>query len=72
MSIFQDFPRELQWMSYLKEWHVRRTRICRLPDYLALFTQLTVLDIPKNTIAELPPEIGEAHKENWLFFSLHI
>lgn len=48
-------------MTYLKEWHVRRTRICRLPDYLALFTQLTVLDIPKNAITELPPEIGESY-----------
>ncbi|CAI5649123.1 unnamed protein product [Oreochromis niloticus] len=56
---WMDFPRELQWMTYLKEWHVRRTRICRLPDYLALFTQLTVLDIPKNAITELPPEIGK-------------
>lgn len=48
-------------MTYLKEWHVRRTRIRRLPDYLALFTQLTVLDIPKNAITELPPEIGESY-----------
>ncbi|XP_039476913.1 leucine-rich repeat-containing protein 2 [Oreochromis aureus] len=56
---WMDFPRELQWMTYLKEWHVRRTRICRLPDYLALFTQLTILDIPKNAITELPPEIGK-------------
>uniref|UniRef100_A0A3Q3IN90 Leucine rich repeat containing 2 n=1 Tax=Monopterus albus TaxID=43700 RepID=A0A3Q3IN90_MONAL len=54
-----DFPRELQWMTYLKEWHVSGTRICRLPDYLARFTQLTVLEIPKNTIAELPPAIGK-------------
>ncbi|KAK1892635.1 Leucine-rich repeat-containing protein 2 [Dissostichus eleginoides] len=56
---WMDFPRELQWMTYLKEWHVRGTRICRLPEYLALFTQLSVLQIPKNTIAELPPEIGK-------------
>ncbi|XP_054467429.1 leucine-rich repeat-containing protein 2 isoform X2 [Anoplopoma fimbria] len=54
-----DFPRELQWMTYLKEWHVSRTKISRLPEYLDLFTQLTVLEIPKNTIAELPPEIGK-------------
>ncbi|KAM9360864.1 leucine-rich repeat-containing protein 2 isoform 1-T2 [Symphorus nematophorus] len=54
-----DFPRELQWMTYLREWHVRGTKIRRLPDYLALFTQLTVLEIPKNAIAELPPEIGK-------------
>ncbi|XP_040897614.1 leucine-rich repeat-containing protein 2 isoform X2 [Toxotes jaculatrix] len=56
---WMDFPRELQWMTYLKEWHVRETRIRQLPDYLALFTQLTVLDIPKNAIAQLPPEIGK-------------
>lgn len=55
----QDFPRELQWMTYLKQWHVRGTRICQLPDYLAQFSQLSVLDLPKNTIRELPPEIGE-------------
>ncbi|XP_067430069.1 leucine-rich repeat-containing protein 2 [Thunnus thynnus] len=54
-----DFPKELQWMTYLKEWHVTETKICKLPDYTALFTQLTVLEIPKNAIAELPPEIGK-------------
>ncbi|XP_056274142.1 leucine-rich repeat-containing protein 2 [Pseudoliparis swirei] len=54
-----DFPGELQWMTYLREWHVSGTRISRLPAFLSLFTQLTVLEIPKNTIAELPPEIGK-------------
>ncbi|XP_026176729.1 leucine-rich repeat-containing protein 2 isoform X2 [Mastacembelus armatus] len=56
---WMDFPKDLQWMTYLKEWHVMGTRICRLPDYLSLFTQLTVMEIPKNAIAELPPEIGK-------------
>ncbi|XP_017288626.1 leucine-rich repeat-containing protein 2 [Kryptolebias marmoratus] len=56
---WMDFPRELQWMSYLQEWHVRGTRIRQLPDYLTLFTQLTVLQIPQNAISELPPEIGK-------------
>ncbi|KAM4745089.1 leucine-rich repeat-containing protein 2 [Anableps anableps] len=56
---WMDFPRELQWTTYLQEWHVRRTRIRQLPDFLALFTQLTVLEIPKNLITELPPEIGK-------------
>ncbi|MEQ2197488.1 hypothetical protein XENOCAPTIV_030176 [Xenoophorus captivus] len=58
-TVLQDFPRELQWMTYLQEWHIQRTRIRRLPDFLALFTQLTVLEIPKNLITELPPEIGK-------------
>lgn len=45
-------------MTYLREWHIRGTQIWQLPDYLALFSQLTVLNLPKNTITELPPEIG--------------
>lgn len=54
-----DFPKELQWMTYLEEWYVRGTKIRQLPDYLALFAQLTILEIPKNAITELPPEIGK-------------
>lgn len=46
-------------MTYLQEWCVRGTRIQQLPDFLPLFTQLTVLDIPKNAIRELPPDVGE-------------
>uniref|UniRef100_A0A3B3YCH9 Leucine rich repeat containing 2 n=1 Tax=Poecilia mexicana TaxID=48701 RepID=A0A3B3YCH9_9TELE len=58
-TVLQDFPRELQWTTYLQEWHVRRTRIRQLPDFLAQFTQLTVLEIPRNLIADLPPQIGK-------------
>lgn len=56
----QDFPPELQWRTYLRAWHVSGTRIRRLPDYLSAFSQLAVLRLPKNAIAELPPEIGES------------
>ncbi|KAM6931360.1 LOW QUALITY PROTEIN: leucine-rich repeat-containing protein 2 [Xenentodon cancila] len=56
---WMDFPKELQWMTYLQEWYIRGTRIRQLPDYLALFTHLIVLEIPKNSISELPPEIGK-------------
>lgn len=55
---WQDFPRELQWMTYLRELHIRGTKIRQLPDYLPQFTQLTVLQIPQNAITELPPEIS--------------
>ncbi|XP_034025413.1 leucine-rich repeat-containing protein 2 [Thalassophryne amazonica] len=57
-----DFPKELQWMTYLQEWHIRGTKIRQLPEYLALFTELTVLEIPKNAITELPPDIGKLSK----------
>nr|XP_054586335.1 leucine-rich repeat-containing protein 2 isoform X1 [Nothobranchius furzeri] len=56
---WMDFPRELQWMTYLREWHIWGTRIRQLPDFLVLFTQLTVLEIAKNAITDLPPEIGK-------------
>lgn len=46
-------------MTYLREWYVTQTRIQRLPDFLALFTRLTVMELPKNQIVELPPEIGD-------------
>lgn len=56
----QDFPRELQWMTYLREWRISGTKIRQLPDYLARFAQLAILHLPKNAIAELPPEISES------------
>uniref|UniRef100_A0A667XCV8 Leucine rich repeat containing 2 n=1 Tax=Myripristis murdjan TaxID=586833 RepID=A0A667XCV8_9TELE len=56
---WMDFPKELQWMTYMREWHVRGTRICRLPEYLPLFSELTVLELPKNALGELPAEIGK-------------
>ncbi|XP_062237215.1 leucine-rich repeat-containing protein 2 isoform X2 [Platichthys flesus] len=54
-----EFPSELRWRTYLREWHVTGTKICRFPEFLSLFTQLVVLQIPKNLIDELPAEIGE-------------
>ncbi|XP_056150169.1 leucine-rich repeat-containing protein 2 [Lampris incognitus] len=54
-----ELPAELQWMTYLREWHIRYTRIRLLPEYLAHFSQLTVLQMPHNALSELPPEIGK-------------
>ncbi|XP_035021218.1 leucine-rich repeat-containing protein 2 isoform X2 [Hippoglossus stenolepis] len=59
---WKEFPGDLRWRTYLREWHVSGTKICRLPEYLSLFTQLLVLQIPKNSIEELPPAIGEDTK----------
>nr|XP_061835970.1 leucine-rich repeat-containing protein 2-like isoform X2 [Nerophis lumbriciformis] len=56
---WKDFPRELQWMTYLREWHVTDTKIQKLPDYLSCFTQLSVLEMPKNDLKELPAAIGQ-------------
>ncbi|XP_068460408.1 leucine-rich repeat-containing protein 2 [Clinocottus analis] len=56
---WRDFPRDLQWRTFLTEWHVSRTRISRLPAFLPLFSRLTVMQIPENTVTQLPPEIGK-------------
>ena len=45
-------------MTYLREWHIRGTRIQQLPDYIMDFQDLTVLEIPKNGLRKLPVEIG--------------
>lgn len=56
---WMSFPKELQWMTYLKEWYVSHTRIQRLPEFLAQFSKLQILDLSKNQICEVPPEIGK-------------
>ncbi|XP_060927548.1 leucine-rich repeat-containing protein 2 [Limanda limanda] len=54
-----EFPSELRWRTYLREWHVTGTKISRFPASLSLFTQLVVLRIPKNLVDQLPAEIGK-------------
>ncbi|KAK7899576.1 hypothetical protein WMY93_020429 [Mugilogobius chulae] len=54
-----SFPKELQWMTYLKEWYVSHTRIQRLPEFLDQFSKLTIMDLGKNQLCEIPPEIGK-------------
>uniref|UniRef100_A0A671KHM3 Leucine-rich repeat-containing protein 2-like n=1 Tax=Sinocyclocheilus anshuiensis TaxID=1608454 RepID=A0A671KHM3_9TELE len=51
-------PEELQYMTYLKEWHIHGTRIPEIPTYIEAFVDLQVLDIPKNGLTKLPTEIG--------------
>ncbi|XP_057686845.1 leucine-rich repeat-containing protein 2 isoform X2 [Corythoichthys intestinalis] len=56
---WKDFPKDLEWKTFLLEWHVSDTKIQKLPDYLASFSLLRVLDLPKNELCELPPGIGQ-------------
>ncbi|KAM6965434.1 leucine-rich repeat-containing protein 2, partial [Aplochiton taeniatus] len=59
---WMELPVELRTMLYLREWHIRGTKIQRLPDYIVQFQDLSVLDIPKNSIEALPVEIGKLFK----------
>lgn len=61
-SDLQKLPEDLQYMTYLKEWHIHRTRIPEIPTYIEAFVDLQVLDVPKNGLTKLPPEIGQSQQ----------
>nr|XP_047936486.1 leucine-rich repeat-containing protein 2 isoform X3 [Anser cygnoides] len=52
-----EFPESLKDQTFLKEWHVSNTLIQTIPDYIALFQDLRVLELSKNQINHLPVEI---------------
>ncbi|XP_031426945.1 leucine-rich repeat-containing protein 2 isoform X2 [Clupea harengus] len=56
---WKEVPATLFEMTYLREWHINATRILKIPEFIAMFQELSVLDIPKNCIDELPAEIGK-------------
>ncbi|XP_061134135.1 leucine-rich repeat-containing protein 2-like isoform X2 [Syngnathus typhle] len=56
---WKDLPKDLEWKTFLLEWHVSGTKIQKLPDYLASFSLLRVLELSKNKLALLPPDIGK-------------
>ena len=58
MFTLQEVPATLFEMTYLREWHINATKILKIPEFIAMFQELSVLDIPKNCIDELPAEIG--------------
>lgn len=58
-SALQKLPEDLQYMTYLREWHIHRTQIQKLPDFIEQFVDLCVLNIPKNKLTQLPAEIGQ-------------
>uniref|UniRef100_A0A8C7VT20 Disease resistance R13L4/SHOC-2-like LRR domain-containing protein n=2 Tax=Oncorhynchus mykiss TaxID=8022 RepID=A0A8C7VT20_ONCMY len=59
---WMELPDNLLDMTYLREWHIRRTKICKLPEWIVQFPDLCVLDIPQNGIDKLPVEIGQLTK----------
>ncbi|XP_060787852.1 leucine-rich repeat-containing protein 2 isoform X3 [Neoarius graeffei] len=56
---WRKLPEDLQYMTYLREWHIHRTQIQKLPEYIEQFVDLCVLDMPKNRFTQLPAEIGK-------------
>ncbi|KAK9971195.1 hypothetical protein ABG768_027084 [Culter alburnus] len=56
---WMKLPEDLQFMTYLKEWHIHGTKIREIPTYIEAFVDLRVLDVPKNGLTKLPVEIGK-------------
>ncbi|XP_028851016.1 signal recognition particle 19 kDa protein isoform X2 [Denticeps clupeoides] len=54
-----EVPPALYEMTYLREWHIRSTKILKIPEFIEMFQDLRVLDMPKNCIEKLPVEIGK-------------
>lgn len=59
LSLLQKLPEDLQYMTYLREWHIHKTQIQKLPEYIEQFVDLCILNIPKNRLTQLPAEIGQ-------------
>ncbi|XP_042303243.1 leucine-rich repeat-containing protein 2 [Sceloporus undulatus] len=53
-----EFPDSLKEQTHLKEWHINNTMIATIPDYIALFQELRILELSSNQITDLPVEIG--------------
>ncbi|XP_051524495.1 leucine-rich repeat-containing protein 2-like isoform X1 [Myxocyprinus asiaticus] len=56
---WRKLPEELQFMTYLREWHIRGTKIPEIPTYIETFVDLRVLDVQRNGFTKLPVEIGK-------------
>ncbi|XP_062399669.1 leucine-rich repeat-containing protein 2 isoform X2 [Sardina pilchardus] len=59
---WKEVPASLFEMTYLREWHISATKITKIPEFIAMFQDMRILDIPKNSIDKLPPEIGKLTK----------
>ncbi|XP_030644251.1 leucine-rich repeat-containing protein 2 [Chanos chanos] len=58
-NIWRKIPDDILDMTYLREWHIKGTRIHKIPEYVEQFLDLRVLELPKNGIKELPVVIGK-------------
>ncbi|XP_069817814.1 leucine-rich repeat-containing protein 2 [Dendropsophus ebraccatus] len=57
-SEWQELPDHLIEQTYLKEWHIHKTLIHTIPDYIQTFEDMKVLDMSQNKLTHFPPEIG--------------
>ncbi|XP_077462652.1 leucine-rich repeat-containing protein 39 isoform X2 [Stigmatopora argus] len=59
---WQALPGCLARLSHVQEWHIRRTGLRQIPAFLSGFQNLLVMDLSRNALGEIPPQIGGPHR----------
>ncbi|XP_010894303.1 leucine-rich repeat-containing protein 2 isoform X2 [Esox lucius] len=57
-----ELPESILDKPHLREMHIRRTTIYKIPGWIEQFPHLSVINMPKNGIQRLPVEIGKIKK----------
>ncbi|XP_062919993.1 leucine-rich repeat-containing protein 39 isoform X1 [Mobula hypostoma] len=66
---WKTLPNAIQQLTYLQEWHIHRTGLETIPQFIGIFDNLLVLDLSRNVVKELPREIGQLTKLRELYVS---
>ncbi|XP_025923088.1 leucine-rich repeat-containing protein 39 [Apteryx rowi] len=56
---WKTLPSCLLKLSHLEEWHLHRTSLQKIPQFIGRFRNLVVLDLSRNSIESIPKEIGQ-------------
>ncbi|XP_061539495.1 leucine-rich repeat-containing protein 39 isoform X1 [Phycodurus eques] len=55
---WKALPGCLVRLSQIQEWHIHRTGLQKIPNFVSCFRDLLVLDLSRNGVKEIPKEIG--------------
>ncbi len=55
----QTLPPALVQLSQIQEWQLHRIGLQKIPRFISSFESLVVLDLSRNSVTEIPKEIGQ-------------
>ncbi|KAH0618378.1 hypothetical protein JD844_017518 [Phrynosoma platyrhinos] len=56
---WKTLPSCLLKLNHLQEWQLHRISLVKIPQFIGRFQNLIVLDLSRNSITDIPREIGE-------------
>ncbi|KAG9350839.1 hypothetical protein JZ751_024728 [Albula glossodonta] len=59
---WKTLPPALGQFPQLQEWQLHRTGLLKIPRFISTFQSLIVLDLSRNSIAEIPKQIGHYNR----------